>query len=96
MQQSLDQAVKPIVNAVKQYHTTIVFVILALLVGLAVFRLSLIVTLSGEKGVDGYTPISKANASFDQKTIDRIDNLRTTSETESQLKFPSRANPFVE
>ena len=96
MQQSLDQAVKPIVGAIKQYHTTIVFVILAVLVGLAVFRLSLIVSLSTEKGVDGYTPISKANASFDQKTIDRIDNLRTPSESENQLTFPTRANPFVE
>lgn len=96
MQQSLDQAIKPLVNLIKQYHTTIVFVVLAILVGLAVFRLSLIVNLTTERGVDGYTPVSKANASFDQKTIDRIDNLRTPSEAENQLKFPTRANPFVE
>jgi len=96
MQRSLDQAIKPIINVVKQYHTTIVVVLLATLVGFAVFRLSLIVSLSTERGVDGYTPIAKANASFDQKTIDRIDNLRTPSESESQLKFPARTNPFVE
>ncbi len=96
MQQSLDPIIKPVVSIFKLYHTTIVLVVLATLVGLAIFQLSLIVGLSGEKGVDGYTPVSKANASFDQKTIDRIDNLRTPSESEGQLKFPARPNPFVE
>lgn len=96
MEQSLDQITKPLANGIKQYHTTIVFVVLAILVGLAVFQLSMIVGLSGQEGVDGYAPVSKANANFDQKTIDRIDGLRTATQAEEQLKFPTRQSPFVE
>lgn len=96
MQQSLDQALKPLVVALKQYGTTIIFVLLAVLVGAAIFRLSMIVSLSSQAGIDGYTPVSKANAIFDQKTINRVDNLRTPSESEADLKFPSRQSPFVE
>lgn len=96
MQKSLDQSLKPLIKAFKQYHSTIVFVILAALVGIAVFGLSMTVSLSSQTGVDGYVPVSKANASFDQKTIDRIDDLRTPTESDADLKFPSRQSPFVE
>lgn len=96
MKQSLDQFTKPLATVIKQYHTTIMLVLLAILVGLAIFRLSMIVSLSSEKGVDGYTPISKTTVSFDQKTINRIENLHTTTESGTPLQFPARPNPFVE
>lgn len=96
MDQSLKQFIHPLAKSIKLYHTTIVTVIVAVLIALAIFRLYQIVLISSEKGVEGYMPTPQANATFDQKTIDRIDNLKTANESDSALKFPRRASPFVE
>ncbi len=96
MEDSLAQFSQPILKVLKQYHTTIVIVVVAVLVALSIFRLSQILTLSTEKNVDGYTSVSKADANFDQKTIDRIDNLKTSTDDGSTLIFPARQSPFVE
>lgn len=96
MDQSLKQLVAPVAKLFKQYHTTIITVIVALLLSLAIFRLYQIVIISAEKGVEGYSPTSKANGTFDQKTIDKIDNLKTPDQNGAPLKLPARQSPFVE
>lgn len=94
--ESLSQITQPLVKVFKQYHTTIITVVLATLIGLAVFALSQVVTLSATKSVDGYSPVSKANGNFDQKTIDRIDSLKPSSDDTGTLTFPTRVSPFAE
>jgi hypothetical protein len=96
MQQSVSQLAKPLTRMVERYHLTIVIVVVALLLCVVVFRLFTIVQLSNEKGVDGYAPVSKTNGTFDQKTIDRVDNLKTTADQNTSLQFPARKSPFVE
>ncbi len=96
MQQSISQLTKPITRSFERHHSTIAIVIVSLLLCLAIFRLFTITLISNEKGVDGYAPVSKINGNFDQKTIDRIDNLRTSGDSNDPLKFPARKSPFVE
>lgn len=96
MDQSLKQFISPLNKAFRQYHTTIAIVIVAIIVALAVFRLYQIVTVSNETGVDGYQPTSKTSGTFDQPTIERVDNLRTSTESDAPLQFPDRQSPFVE
>lgn len=96
MDQSLSQFFSPVAKAFRQYHTTIVIVVVAIVASLAIFRLYLVVAMSTETGVEGYQPTARASGSFDQPTIDRIENLRTSNETETPLQFPARKSPFVE
>lgn len=96
MDQNLSHFFSPIANAFRQYHTTIVIVIVAVVASLAVFRLYLVVDMSTKEGVEGYQPTARASDKFDQPTIDRIENLRTSNEAEAPLQFPTRQSPFVE
>lgn len=96
MDQSLKQFFTPLSSLLKQYHTTIAIVLIALVLISAIFRLYQVVSISTETGVEGYMPTPKANANFDQKTIDRIKDLKAANETESALQFPARQSPFVE
>lgn len=96
MQLSISQFTKPITRTLERHHLTIVIVIVALLLCAVVFRLFFITQLSTQKGVDGYSSVSKTNDNFDQKTIDRIDSLRTSADQNTSLKFPARKSPFVE
>jgi uncharacterized membrane protein len=96
MNQSLTEFKRPITRIFKMYHTTIMTIIIALLIGAGIFRLSIVFTLSTEKGVEGYTPVSKANGNFDQKTINRIDDLKSSTDSTTALEFPSRPSPFTE
>lgn len=96
MDKSLQQLTKPTVTTFKQHHATIAIVILAIIVGLAVFSLYQVVMISSQAGVDGYVPTAKANGNFDKKTIERIEGLKTASEGSDQLQFPARVSPFVE
>lgn len=96
MEQTLKNTIAPLVHAVKQYHATIVTVIIAVLISIAVFRLYQIVTISFETGVNGYAPTPKASSNFDQKTIERIDDLKSINDSNSALVFPNRPSPFVE
>lgn len=84
---------KFIVTTLHRYHVVLFVVIV--LGGLAaiVFYLNNVLILSSQS--DGYTSASN-NSSFDQATIDRIKQLRTTNETDSKLDLSGRANPFVE
>ena len=96
MDQSLTELLRPLTRVVKQYHTTIMTIVIAILIGLAVFRLTQIFTISTEKGVEGYQPVSKADGNFDQKTIDRIDDLKSSTDKKTSLDFPRRSSPFSE
>ena len=96
MDQSLQQITKPLSRLLQEYHLTIVVVVVAIVVGAAIFQLYQIVVISTSTGVDGYAPTSKANAQFDQSTIDAITELKSVSESDQPLKFPTRPSPFVE
>lgn len=96
MDQSLQQFFSPLAKAFRQYHTTIVIVVLSVVVGLAVFSLYQVIIVSTQVGVEGYQPTVRTSDSFDQPTIDRVENLRTSNETETPLQFPTRQSPFVE
>lgn len=96
MDQSLKQLVDPLVKTLKQYHTTIITVAIALLIGVAIIRLYQIVVVSTEKNVEGYRATPKANDNFNKKTIDRVNSLRTITDSDAPLDFPNRPSPFVE
>ena len=96
MDQSVSQLFNPIIRGIKQYHTSVATVIIAIVVAAAVIRLYQLVALSSIKGVEGYAPTQKVDASFDQKTIDRVNSLKTVDDTNDTLAFPKRPSPFVE
>lgn len=76
-----------------RYHIILFVVIVVGGLAVIVFYLNTILIQSGQS--DGYTSSSN-NATFDQATIDRIEQLRTTNENQSQLDFSGRSNPFIE
>jgi hypothetical protein len=84
---------KFIVTTLHRYHVVLFVVIVLGGLAVIVFYLNNILVISSQS--DGYTSTSN-NSSFDQATIDRIKQLRTTSETDSQLDLNGRSNPFVE
>jgi hypothetical protein len=96
MDQSLKQLFNPLLNAFKQHSATIITVTVAILIGVAVVRLYQIVITSTERGVEGYTATSKADNNFNKKIIDRVNNLRTITDSNAPLDFPNRPSPFVE
>lgn len=84
---------KFIVNTLHRYHLVLFVVIVLGGLAVIVFYLNNILVISSQS--DGYTSASN-NSSFDQTTIERIKQLRTTNETDSQLDLGGRSNPFVE
>lgn len=76
-----------------RFHLVIFVVVV--LGGLAVVVLLLndIIITSSEN--NGYTPQTN-NATFDQSTIKRIDDLKTRDQAGTQLDLSGRSNPFVE
>lgn len=76
-----------------RYHVVIFVVVV--LGGLAVIVLLLndIITQSGSTGV----PANNQSSTFDQATIDRIEDLKTRDEPAAQPNLSNgRSNPFVE
>jgi hypothetical protein len=84
---------KAFVRFLRRFHVTIFAIVI--LGGLAVIILLLynVIIASGESG--DYTPKTNT-ANFDETTIERIKQLRTTSEESEQLDLTGRINPFVE
>jgi hypothetical protein len=84
---------KSIAAILHRYH--LVLFVVVILGGLAVviFFLNNILIRSSES--DGYTSNTN-NLTFDETTIDRIKQLKTSNQTESQLDLNGRSNPFVE
>jgi hypothetical protein len=86
---------KAIINFLHRYHVVLFAVII--LGGLAFMVLSLnnIIVASSEAGAD-YTPAG-TTFTFDEKTIKRIDDLKSRDQATGELDLSSgRTNPFVE
>jgi hypothetical protein len=82
-------------NFVHRFHV-IIFVTLVI-GGLAavVLLFNNIIIRSSEPG--DYVPTSSAPSSFDQSTIDRIDQLKSRTDSDTPLDLSKgRINPFVE
>lgn len=90
---SLTSIKKIIVRSLHRYHVVLFVIIVLGGLALMVFFLNLILIRSSES--DGYTSSSN-NASFDQQTIDRIEDLKKADDSSSQLDLSGRSNPFVE
>lgn len=90
---SLTAIKKTIVTILHRYHVVLFVVVVVGGLVIMVFYLNTILIQSGQS--DGYTSTSN-NATFDQATIDRIKELRTANENQSQLDFSGRSNPFIE
>jgi hypothetical protein len=91
---SLVSIKKNIARFLGRFH--IVIFVVTILGGLSVIVLLLnnIIVTSGVRG--DYIPKS-SNASFDQTTIDRIKQLKTSDDASGQLDLSKgRINPFVE
>ena len=85
---------RSITTFLKRYHIVLFVVIVLGGLGSAVLLLNNTVNLSGES--NGY--ISTANStSFDQATINRINQLKSPDQNNSALDLTKgRTNPFVE
>lgn len=94
---SLTAIFSPIVNVFKNYNLTIFIVVLVGGLGVAVLMLS--GALQKASQTDGYTSSTSTSTStsFDQTTINRVNQLHTSSEAPSDYTPPSgRINPFAE
>ncbi len=81
---------KPIIHFVSRFHTIIFFVILSVALAIAILMLISIVQLSSKSASNALNPV---NASFDQQTIDKINQLGQIQPAPTTSK---RASPFVE
>ena len=88
------QAIKKQINRfLHRFHIVLFVIIVVGGSAIVVFMLNRIVVRSGEN--DGYTSDTN-NASFDQATMKRIEELKTRDQN-AQTNLPSgRINPFVE
>lgn len=79
---------------VKKHHAILFITLLALLLGLAVAAFYQSLTITFETPIDTTSTVQ----SFDQKTVDKIENLHDSSDSAANaLTFPSsRTNPFSE
>lgn len=84
----------PMLNALDRYHLTIFIVVLV--GGLSTAVLILNSTIQQSSDITGYTSIANGS-SFDQVTIDRLKQLRTSSDPAPAFTLPpGRTNPFIE
>lgn len=92
---SLTSIKKPIITFFQRFHV-IVFVIVVI-GGLAavVLLLNSIIASSGERG--DYIPPGSNPSSFDQSTINGIEQLKSRTDSSAPLDLSKgRTNPFVE
>lgn len=91
---SLGAISKTVVNLLHRFHVIIFTVVVGGGVIVVISILNSIVIRSTD--TSGYTP-SSAYASFDQSTIDKIKNLKTSNQSGTDLDLSTgRVNPFVE
>jgi hypothetical protein len=91
---SLTSIKKFIFNLLRRYHIIIFVIFVAGGLVVIVFMLNSIILRSSDP--DGYTASSN-NSTFDQATIDRIKQLRTSGENDAPLDLSKgRTNPFIE
>ncbi|MFZ1360605.1 MAG: hypothetical protein WAS27_01050 [Candidatus Saccharimonadales bacterium] len=90
---SLSSIGKPFAHFLANYHATIFFTVIGLLLAGAIFSLSMSVQNSEAPAQTTET----ISASFDQETAAKIKQLRSSSESSRDLVFPApRNSPFVE
>lgn len=94
MTPQLYAAAKSFSNFIGRHHPVLFITAMALLLGVAIFTLYQISTLSLAEA-DETQPTLGA---FDQKTVDKIKDLHISSDgNNSTLVFPTpRSNPFIE
>jgi len=85
---------KAFVNFLHRFHVLIFSVVVLGGLAVVVFLLNSIIIRSGDSG--SYTSAA-GSSSFDQATIDRLNQLKTREETPPPLDFSEgRTNPFTE
>lgn len=88
------QAIKKQFNKfLHRFHVVLFVIIVVGGSAVVVFMLNRVVVRSGES--DGYTPNTN-NATFDQATIKRIEELKTRDQNAPNTLPGGRINPFVE
>lgn len=97
MKQSITISPKAIKKALyaflHRFH--VVLFVFFVMGGLAVVVLMLNNTIVASGNPGDYTPATNST-SFDQTTIDRIEDLKTKDESSTNLDLSGRTNPFVE
>lgn len=78
----------------RRFHITLFVLIVFGGLAVVVFMLNSVIIRSSD--TSGYTP-ETPNATFDQATIDRIEELQTRDQSGGTLQLPpGRTNPFIE
>ncbi len=94
MNVSLSSILVPVTAFFSRYHATMFFTFISLLLSAAILNLYLTTqTTNPNSSVVGDT----ISADFDQKTANKIKELRDSNESPQELVIPKpRGNPFVE
>lgn len=83
-----------LVAFLRRFHVTLFVLVVFGGLAIIVFMLNNVIVRSGD--TSDYTP-ETPSATFDQATIERIEELKTRDQTEGNLVLPpGRTNPFVE
>lgn len=85
---------KKIIAFLRRFHLVIFITVVMLILSVAVI---LLYSVAGKASGADSEPSSVTSSSFDQATIDRIKQLRSSSEPSESLNFSNgRINPFHE
>jgi ABC-type bacteriocin/lantibiotic exporter with double-glycine peptidase domain len=83
-----------LISSFKRYHLVLFVVVVVLLLSVAILLLNGIV---GKASGDNATPTGGTTSNFDQETIDRIKELKTSNQPSTPLDLSrGRYNPFSE
>lgn len=94
MNLSLTAVKKSFAAFLRRFHVTLFVLVVFGGLAIVVFMLNSIIVRSTD--TSGYTP-ETPSASFDQETIQRIEDLQTRDQSGNTLQLPSgRTNPFIE
>lgn len=90
----LHNSKKAIITFLNRFHLVIFVVVIVFILSIAILLLNGIVNTAS--GVDS-TPQNTTSTKFDQETIDRIKQLKTSDQPSTPLDFSQgRINPFSE
>ncbi len=85
---------KPFISIIKRYHLVLFIVVVALILSVAILLLYGVVNKASGENV---SPEGNVSSNFDQATIDRIKQLKTSDESSDPLDLSrGRINPFIE
>lgn len=94
MNVSLDSVKKLITAFLHRFHIVIFVIVTLGGLALVIFLLNNTIVMSSQS--NGYTPTAN-DASFDQTTIKKIQDLKTASQSTGPIDLSNgRSNPFVE